>query len=507
MPKTANTNGDGTADPARPEHFDVLIVGAGLSGICAACHLQARFPRKRIGILEGRDAIGGTWDLFRYPGVRSDSDMFTLGYSFRRWQGEKSIADGAAIRDYIRDTAREFGIDQQIRFLHRVTEASWSTPEALWSVDAEVGPGRSPARFTARFLFMCSGYYDYEIGYLPSWPGTEDYGGKLIHPQHWPTGLDYRDQRVMVIGSGATAVTLVPAMAEQAAHVTLLQRSPSYIVARPSSDKLAHWLGKCLPDSLAHALVRWKNIFLGAYFFSLARRRPALAKRLIFKGVQRCLGPGYDVARHFTPSYNPWQQRLCLVPDADLFRAIRAGKASIVTDEIAAFTRTGLRLRSGQQLEADLVVAATGLRVRLFGGMKIKVDGVQKDVSEALSYKGMMFSDIPNFASVFGYTNASWTLKCELSVKYVCRLLQYLDDHEFGWCVPRRQAGDVAVMPVLDFSSGYVQRAGKALPRQGAKQPWRVYQNYFMDIITMKFSSMNDGVMQFERRGSTPSKV
>ncbi|HTN65576.1 MAG TPA: NAD(P)/FAD-dependent oxidoreductase [Burkholderiaceae bacterium] len=494
-------SGTGAVGKCEVEQVDVLIVGAGLSGICAAYHLQARFPHKRIAILEGRDAIGGTWDLFRYPGVRSDSDMFTLGYSFRHWRSEKAIAGGAAICDYIRGTAKDYGIEEKIRFRHRVTEASWSSPDALWSVTAETG-GAEPVRFTCGFLFMCSGYYDYDNGYLPSWPGMADFAGKVVHPQHWPSDLDYANRRVVVIGSGATAVTLVPALAEQAAHVTMLQRSPSYVAARPSSDRIAYWLQKSVPESLAHALVRWKNIFVGAFFFSLARRRPAVAKRALRKGVAMHLGSDYDIGRHFTPSYNPWEQRLCLVPDADLFKAIRSKKASIVTDEIASFSKTGLTLRSGQQLEADLIVTATGLSVRLFGGMKIIVDGVEQDVSQTLSYKGMMFSGIPNLASAFGYTNASWTLKCELTVKYVCRLLKYMDQHALQSCVPSRPGAGLAELPALDFSSGYVLRANKLLPRQGVKAPWKLHQNYFVDYIAMTFSAVDDGVMRFGQRGA-----
>jgi monooxygenase len=483
--------------------FDVLIVGAGLSGICAAYHLQKQFPNKRIAILEGRDAIGGTWDLFRYPGVRSDSDMFTLGYSFRKWGSEKSLADGASILDYIRTTARECDIDKMIRFRHRVREAAWSSLDACWRLAVTTGDAQQ-VRMRCNFLFMCSGYYDYEKGYLPSWTGMADYGGTLIHPQQWPADLDYRDRRVVVIGSGATAVTLVPAMAQSAAHVTMLQRSPTYIVARPASDGIARWLQRYLPGSLAHKTVRWKNILLSTYFFNLARRKPEFASRAIVKGVAMHLGPDYDVARHFTPTYKPWDQRLCLIPDADLFKAIRAGKASVATDEIETFTLTGLQLRSGAHLEADIIVAATGLKVQLFGGMKILIDGKERDVAEALSYKGMMFSDVPNLAAAFGYTNASWTLKSELTTQYVCRLLRYMDAHGYAACVPARGSEGASATSSLPLSSGYVQRALAVLPKQGADHPWKTYQNYFKDIWAIRMAAIDDGVMRFDRRAAAP---
>ena len=493
-----------SADDIDPAHcFDVVIVGAGLSGICAAYHLQKQFPAKRIAILEGRDAIGGTWDLFRYPGVRSDSDMFTLGYSFRKWGSEKSLADGAAILDYIRATAKECDIEKMIRFRHRVTEASWSSADAAWRLAVTSGDAH---RITMRcgFLYMCSGYYDYEKGYLPSWPGMAEYAGQLIHPQQWPADLDYRDRRVVVIGSGATAVTLVPAMAQTAAHVTMLQRSPTYIVARPASDGIARWLQRVLPGSLAHKAARWKNILIGTYFFNLARRKPDLASRAIIKGVAMHLGPDYDVARHFTPTYKPWDQRLCLIPDADLFKSIRANKASVVTDEIETFTPTGLRLRSGAHLDADIIVAATGLKVQLFGGMKILIDGRPRDVAEALSYKGMMFSDVPNLAAAFGYTNASWTLKSELTTHYVCRLLRYMDAHGFTSCRPERGGEGASDTSSLPLTSGYVQRALGVLPKQGADHPWKTYQNYFKDIWAIRLAAVNDGVMSFENR-ATPA--
>ncbi|SNS64866.1 Predicted flavoprotein CzcO associated with the cation diffusion facilitator CzcD [Noviherbaspirillum humi] len=483
------------------EHFDVVIVGAGLSGICAAYHLQAKLPHKRFLILEARDAIGGTWDLFRYPGVRSDSDMYTLGYRFRAWRDSRAIADGALIREYIADAAQAYGIRSKIRFRHRVAEAAWDSGSATWRLRAEVGAEgdtRIPVAFTCQFLFMCSGYYDYRAGYLPDWPGMADYAGTLVHPQHWPADLNYRRKRVVVIGSGATAVTLVPAMAQQAAHVTMLQRSPTYMVSRPAEDRLAGWLYRRLPTGAAASVARWKNVLLGTAFFNIARRKPGFTRRLIEKGVKRQLAAHYE-ARHFTPSYNPWEQRLCLVPDGDFFRAMRDGKASIVTDEIERFTPTGLLLRSGQRLEADIIVTATGLRLQLFGGMKVSVDGVEKNVAESLVYKGMMYSGIPNLASAFGYVNASWTLRCELTAEYVCRLLRHMERRQLHWCMPQRPTGSMPERPVLDLSSGYVRRGADVLPRQGARQPWRAYQNYLRDRLAMRFSRINDGTMRFGR--------
>lgn len=480
------------------EHFDVLIVGAGLSGIGAACHLRRNCPGKSFEILEGRSSMGGTWDLFRYPGVRSDSDMYTLGYSFRPWQDPKAIAEGPAILSYIRETAAEYEIDRKIRYDHRVRRACWSSTEALWTVEAETGPEKRVARFTCNFLYLCTGYYDYENGYTPEWPGVERFRGQMVHPQKWPQNLDYTGKRVVVIGSGATAVTLVPAMAERASHVVMLQRSPTYVVARPAEDKIANWLRKRLPLRAAYALTRWKNVLVGMFFYGLARTRPQLMKRLIAKGVRKQLGESYDL-RHFTPQYNPWDQRLCLVPDADLFRAIRSGRASVVTDQIETFTETGLSLKSGEQLEADIIVTATGLVLKLMSGLRLVVDGAPVDLSKTLVYRGMMYSDIPNLASAFGYTNASWTLKCDLTAEYVCRLLNYMERHGYDRCTPRRNGSAVREEPVVNFTSGYVQRAIQSLPKQGSHKPWRLYQNYALDLVTLKHGSIEDGTLEFER--------
>ncbi|MBU6461546.1 MAG: NAD(P)/FAD-dependent oxidoreductase [Bradyrhizobium sp.] len=482
------------------EHFDVVIVGAGLSGIGAGFHLQQKCPGKSYVILEGRDCIGGTWDLFRYPGIRSDSDMFTLGYSFKPWTEPKAIADGPRILNYVRETAAENGIDKHIRYHHRVKRASWSTPDARWTVKAErtTGEGATEsASFTCNFLFMCSGYYNYENGYLPEFPGTKDFAGRIVHPQKWTDDVDYAGKRVVVIGSGATAVTLVPEMAKTAAHVTMLQRSPTYVVARPAQDLLANRLRARLPAKLAYQLIRWRNVLLGMYFFQLARRRPERVKQLILGGVKMALGPDYDVGTHFTPRYNPWDQRLCLVPDGDLFRAIREKSVSVVTNQIDTFTPEGIRLKDGRELKADIIVTATGLNLQVLGGLAVSVDGRAVDFARTLNYKGMMYSDVPNLAAAFGYTNASWTLKCDLTCEYVCRLINYMDRRGYKQCMPHNIDPSITEMPSLNFTSGYVQRSIAKLPKQGSKRPWRLYQNYALDIVTLRFGKVDDGVMQY----------
>jgi monooxygenase len=475
------------------EHFDVLIVGAGLSGIGAGCHLKRNCPEKRFAILEGRSAMGGTWDLFRYPGIRSDSDMHTLGYRFRPWKQAKAIADGPAILEYIRDTAAEYGVDRLVRYEHRVRRASWSSGEDRWTLKVEIGPEARVDRISCRFLFLCTGYYDYANGYTPEWPGVERFAGPVVHPQKWPEGLDYAGKRVVVIGSGATAVTLVPAMAEQAAHVTMLQRSPTYVVAWPAEDKIANWLRGHAPERVAYALTRWKNVLRMMYIYGMSRTRPERLKRLIASGVRHHLGPDYDL-KHFTPNYNPWDQRLCLVPDADLFRAIREGRASVVTDRIETFTETGLQLESGEHLDADLIVTATGLVLKIMAGMDLVVDGRTVDMSKTLAYKGMMYSDVPNLAQAFGYTNASWTLKCDLTAEYVCRLLKHMDRNGYTRCTPRRDDPTLEEEPVLNFTSGYVLRALHTLPKQGSKTPWRVHQNYVKDVAMLRFGSVDDAI-------------
>lgn len=491
-----------TSPVSTAEHFDILVVGAGLSGIGAGYHLQRRCPGKRYAILEARDCIGGTWDLFRYPGIRSDSDMYTLGYSFRPWRDAKAIADGQSILDYVRETARDYGIDRQIRFNHRVKRASWSSSQAQWTVEAERATGEL-ARFTCNFLFMCSGYYSYQAGYTPEFDGTARFRGRIAHPQQWTQDIDYAGKRVVVIGSGATAVTLVPELAKTAAHVTMLQRSPTYIVARPQEDAIANWLRRHLPLKLAYALARWKNVLLGMLFYSMCRRSPQRMKQRLIGFVSKQVRNSCDVERHFTPRYDPWDQRLCLVPNGDLFKALRNGTASIVTDRIDTFTEHGLRLRSGAELAADLIVTATGLNLQVLGDLQLTVDGKRVDPARTLSYKGMMFSDVPNLASAFGYTNASWTLKCDLTCEYVCRLLNYMDERGYRQCTPRNDDPSITTTPWIDFTSGYVQRCIDKFPKQGSRAPWRLYQNYALDLMNLRFASLEDGVMRF----SSPAAV
>jgi monooxygenase len=480
------------------EHFDVLIVGAGLSGIGAGYHLQANSPGKTYAILEGRQASGGTWDLFRYPGIRSDSDMYTLGYAFKPWREAKAIADGPSILKYVRDTAAENGIDRHIRYGHQVKSASWSSADARWTVEALVGPNKDAVRLTCNFLFMCTGYYDYAEGYTPPFAGTDQFQGQIVHPQKWPEDLDYSGKKVVVIGSGATAVTLVPEMAKTAAHVTMLQRSPTYVVSRPAEDAAANWLRAKLPAKLAYGITRWRNVLFGMLFFNLARKKPEKTKAQIIDMVRQHLGPDYDVATHFTPRYNPWDQRLCLVPDADLFDAIKDGSASVVTDQIDSFTSTGLKLKSGQELDADVVVTATGLKLQLLSGLQVSVDGQPVNMARTMSYKGMMYSGVPNLASAFGYTNASWTLKCDLTCEYVCRLLNHMDRTGQPICTPKPDP-TVGEAPWLDFSSGYVQRSIDQFPKQGTKKPWKLHQNYALDLVSLRFGAVDDGVMQFSR--------
>lgn len=484
----------------RTEHFDVVVVGAGLSGIGAGYHLQTLCPDRSYVILEGRATLGGTWDLFRYPGIRSDSDMYTLGYAFKPWTEAKAIADGPSILQYVGDTARDYGIDQHIRFGHHVQTASWSTSDARWTVRAD-GPD-GPASFTCNFLFMCSGYYNYARGHTPDWAGTEQFAGRIVHPQFWPADLDYAGKEVVVIGSGATAVTLVPAMAQTAAHVTMLQRSPTYVVSRPAEDATANWLRRKLPAMLAYRLVRWRNVLLGMAFFNLARKRPSKTKERLINMVRDQLGPDYDVAKHFTPSYNPWDQRLCLVPDADLFDALKTGKASVVTDTIAHFTPDGITLASGAEVPADIVVTATGLELQLLSDVAFSVDGEAVDLADTYNYKGMMYSGVPNMASSFGYTNASWTLKADLTCGYVCRLLNTMKTRGLRQATPTLEGALPEPKPFLDFTSGYVTRAMARFPKQGDKSPWRLHQNYARDLLTLRFGSVDDA-MAFSNPAST----
>jgi monooxygenase len=495
-----------TANGEPIEHLDVLIVGAGLSGIGAAHHLQEAFPGRSYAIFEAREELGGTWDLFRYPGIRSDSDMHTLGYRFKPWTAAKSISDGEAILDYVRETARDGRIDTKIRFQHRVLRAEWSSEEALWTVEAERVDSGESVRLTCSYLWVCSGYYRYDQGFTPEFPGAEDFSGEVVHPQHWPADLDYSGKRVVVIGSGATAVTLVPAMAEKAAHVTMLQRSPTYIASLPAEDPIANGLRRFLPDKAVYTIVRWKNVMIQALIYQLSRRRPRAIKRFIRKGVERSLPAGYDIDKHFKPKYNPWDQRMCLVPNGDLFKVIRDGDATVVTDTIETFTESGIKLDSGEQLEADVIVTATGLNLLFLGGMELIVDGEPVDVPEKMTYKGMMLSGVPNCAFTVGYTNASWTLKADLTSEYVCRVLAHMDAHGYRKSAPELSDPSVEELPLLDFTSGYVQRSLDQFPKQGSKEPWKLRQNYVLDIRTIRRGPIDDGAMRFSNPAPRGSK-
>jgi monooxygenase len=481
------------------EHVDVLIVGAGLSGIGAACHLQRNCPERSSLILEARERIGGTWDLFRYPGVRSDSDMHTLGYSFSPWEDPRAIADGPSILRYIRRTAERHGVLDRIRTRHAVERAEYSSATSTWTVHVRHTGSGETLTFTCAFLFCCGGYYSYEAGYTPEFAGVERFSGPVVHPQHWPEDLDYADKRVLVIGSGATAVTLVPALSETATHVTMLQRSPSYIVSLPSRDGVADWLRRRLPKRAAYHLVRIKNVGLMTLSYQLSRRRPNLMKSLIRRGAQRQLPDGYDVDTHFKPDYNPWDQRLCVVPDGDLFAAVSAGRASIVTDQVETFTERGVRLRSGAELEADVIVTATGLQMLALGGVGLAVDGAPVHLPDQVVYKGMMLSGVPNFAFTVGYTNASWTLKADLTAAYVCRLLNHMRRHGYTQCMPADEDPALIREPLLNLTSGYVLRSVQDFPSQGSQRPWRVHQNYALDVLDFKLGGVADGVMRFDR--------
>ena len=473
------------------EHVDVLIVGAGISGIGAACHLQDRCPGKTWAILEARDALGGTWDLFRFPGVRSDSDMLTLGYGFRPWTGSSTLADGTSIREYLHATARERGIDTKIRYGHRVVAADWSSEDRRWTVTAESDSGR--IELTCSFLYSCTGYYRYDEGFRPEFPGEDRFTGPVVHPQHWPADLDHTGKRVVVIGSGATAVTLVPAMARDAAHVTMLQRSPSYILTLPSEDPVLVRLRRLLPDRLATKVARGKNMALQIAIYQFARRAPRTARKVLQDGVRRQLPPGYPVETHFRPAYNPWDQRLCLVPDGDLFAAISAGSVTMVTDTIEQFTETGIRLASGAELDADIIVAATGLSLLAAGGIALSVDGNPVQMADTVTYKGMMLSGVPNFALAIGYTNASWTLKVDLVSEYVCRLLTEMERTGHTVVTPLGPPPGPRE-PLLNLQANYIKRSLDALPRQARSRPWRINQNYARDVLLFRHGRLTDAV-------------
>ncbi len=489
------------------EHFDVVVVGAGISGIGAGYHLQKNCPGKSYVILEGRDSIGGTWDLFKYPGIRSDSDMYTLGYSFKPWREAKAIADAPSIMRYLHEATDEFGIKEKIRFGYQVQAASWSSEDAQWTVETQYGPDQEPVAFTCNFLFMCAGYYSYKGGYTPDFKGIENFKGRVVHPQNWTDDIVYKDKKVVVIGSGATAVTLIPEIAKKSAHVTMLQRSPTYVVSRPAEDSLANWLRRHLPAKLAYGLTRWKNVLLGMYFYNLSRKKPKMVKARLLDEVRKELGPDFDVDTHFTPSYKPWDQRICLVPNGDMFKALKVGKASVVTDHIDTFTETGIQLKSGKEIDADLIVTATGLTLEVLGGLKVSVDGKPVDFSKAITYKGMMYSDVPNLASSFGYTNASWTLKCDLTCEYVTRVLNHMDKKGVHQCTPRLPEEPLELEPWMNLTSGYVSRAKGILPKQGTATPWKLHQNYILDIMMLEYGSVDDGTMEFSNAQQVATKT
>jgi cation diffusion facilitator CzcD-associated flavoprotein CzcO len=482
-------------------HFDVIIVGAGLSGIGAAYHLQERCPGKNYAILEGRDAIGGTWDLYRYPGIRSDSDMHTLGYRFKPWRAEKAIADGPSILDYVNETADENAIRKNIHFNSLLRKASWSSENACWTLEiesAEDGELREP--MTCGVLLMCSGYYSYDEGYRPIFEGEEDFEGPMFHPQFWPEDLDYAGKRVVVIGSGATAMTVVPAMAKDVEHITMLQRSPTYVVSRPAKDAIANFLRRILPERVAYAITRFKNVQLQNWMYKRTRTRPEKIKELILREVRKGLGPDYDVEKHFTPSYNPWDQRLCLIPDSDLFEAINSGQASVVTDQIDCVTKKGIRLQSGADLDADIIVVATGLELKLMGGVEFSVDGESVHFPDRLSYKGMLYSDLPNLVQTFGYINASWTLRADLTSEYVCRLINRMDELGMRQCTPRLrdEDQDMERRPwIVGFDSGYMQRRMHLFPKQGDRAPWLNTQDFLADKKMVRNAPLEDGVLTF----------
>ncbi len=486
-----------TADGGIPEHLDVLIVGAGLSGIGAGHYLQTQCPWASWAIFEARESIGGTWDLFRYPGVRSDSDMFTLGYAFRPWEGDKAIADGDSILRYIKDTAAQAGIDGRIRFRHRVVQAAWSSDEARWHITAQRTDTGELVEVTCGFIFCCTGYYRYDQGYLPDFAGLDRFQGTIVHPQAWPGDLSYDGMRVLVIGSGATAVTLVPALAATAEHVTMVQRSPSYIASMPSRDPVAGALQRALPRRYSGPAIKWFKALTTQGFFRLSRSRPELVKKMLRRMLERQLPAGYDIDTHFTPRYNPWDQRFCLAPDGDFFQAIGNGTASLVTDHVDTFTEKGVRLRSGTELEADIIVTATGIELLFLGGIEVSVDGQAVDLASRLTYKGMMLEGVPNLAVAVGYTNASWTLKCDLTCGYVCRLVNHMRATGMRQATPVNRGSSVTTRPLLDLTSGYIQRSAHRFPKQGSRFPWQIHQSYLRDYRSLKMSGIEDGAMVF----------
>lgn len=476
-------------------HKDIIVVGAGISGIAAAYNLQKSCPNKSFAILEGRSALGGTWDLFKYPGIRSDSDMHTLGFRFKPWIHKKSIADASSILEYLNETVDEYGIRDKIVFNQKVTSANWLAEKSLWELSV-LDEGQKIS-MTCNFLFLCGGYYSYDKPYMPKFPEQDRFEGQVIHPQFWDESMDYSDKKVIVIGSGATAVTLVPAIAKKAAHVTMLQRSPSYVVSAPGEDSWSQALNKMFPIRLTYFLIRWKNIFRTSLGFYLSRKYPERVKDRLINLVREELGNDYDVEKHFTPRYNPWDQRMCLVPDSDLFNSIKRGKASVVTDHIDHFTENGILVKSGEHLEADIIVTATGIELNALNDIEVSLNNEKVEPHNRLSYKGMMLSGVPNLAFSFGYVNASWTLRADLTCEYVCRLLNRMDKLGVNTCIPQEDPTAIVDDEYIDFSSGYVQRALDRLPKQGKKAPWRNYQNYLKDIFLVRIFSIKDSTLKF----------
>ncbi|MEK9711491.1 MAG: NAD(P)/FAD-dependent oxidoreductase [Thalassolituus sp.] len=479
------------------EHFDVLIAGAGLSGIGVACHLSEKCPDKSVAILEARDAIGGTWDLFRYPGIRSDSDMFTLGYRFKPWTSDKGIADGGDIRDYIRNAAQEHGVDKKIRFGHKVTNANWSTKDKLWTITAQVGD--ETRVYTSKYIVGCTGYYDYDEGFTPEFDGRDDFKGQIIHPQFWPEDLDYTGKKVVVIGSGATAVTLIPSMSREVEKITMLQRSPTYIVPVPSKDKLAIRLRKFLPESFVYTIIRSRNIMLTMAFYNYCKRFPQKARDFIFNFNKKILPKDFDMS-HFTPKYNPWDERLCAVPGGDLYKAIHKGKADVVTDHIDRFVDNGILLKSGKTLEADIIITATGLKVVVLGKINVTMDGQPFNVTDKMSYRGVMFEGVPNAAMVFGYTNSSWTLKADLIADYFCRVIQHMDKKGYDSVIPVNRDPAMPKKSFIDLSSGYISRVKDQLPKQGTRGAWKLHQNYFRDYLSLRLSSISAKELEYGKK-------
>jgi cation diffusion facilitator CzcD-associated flavoprotein CzcO len=478
-------------------HFDVIVIGAGISGIGAGYHLQTKCPEKSYAILEGRDTIGGTWDLFKYPGIRSDSDMYTLGFSFFPWKEKEAIADGPSILKYLDETSKKFNIDKKIKFNHYVKDASWCSEKSIWTLKVEDKNLMDTVTISCNFIFMCSGYYSYEKGYTPDFEGINEFNGKIMHPQKWDASIDYSDKEVIVIGSGATAVTIVPEIAKDAKHVTMLQRSPTYVVSAPQQDPLAIFLQKYLPSKLSYFIVRWKNILRQQWYFRLCKKNPKRVKDFIINQVRKSLGHDYDVDKHFTPNYNPWDQRMCLVPNGDLFKSIRKKQTSVVTDTIDKFTSTGIKLESGKTLAADLIVTATGLNLEICSNINLKVDGRDINLPDTVTYKGMMFSGVPNLVSTFGYTNASWTLGADLTSEYVCRLLNYMNKSSIKKCCPEANSKIENNDDWLNLTSGYIKRSKDIFPKQGKRSPWTNNQNFLKDIFQIRYGKINDGEIKF----------